>query len=132
MLSVDNAVLDAGQIRPCALESTQLAAWGLALERKLLTTVYLLTPEQVEQIMGECMPRLVAAPTAYEDIYAAWIAAKIDYSNGEYEKYQNSLEMYNAIYDELVLWVCTNHDPAQKTQQEREMTVRGLMAEGVG
>ena len=39
---------------------------------------------------------LVKAP--YEDIYIAWLESKIDYHNGEYVKYNNSITRYNDIY----------------------------------
>ena len=40
---------------------------------------------------------LVGAP--YDDIYLKWLEAQIDYSNGEYGKYNNSLVAYNDAYD---------------------------------
>lgn len=40
---------------------------------------------------------LVDAP--YDDIYLKWLEAMIDYTNGEYGKYNNSLVAYNDAYD---------------------------------
>jgi hypothetical protein len=40
---------------------------------------------------------LVDAP--YDDIYLRWLEAQIDYTNGEYGKYNNSLVAYNDAYD---------------------------------
>ena len=39
---------------------------------------------------------LVNAP--YEEIYVAWLEAKIDYANGEYARYNNSVIRYNDLY----------------------------------
>ena len=39
---------------------------------------------------------LVSAP--YDDIYLRWLEAQIDYTNGEYNKYNNSLVAYNDAY----------------------------------
>ena len=39
---------------------------------------------------------LVGAP--YDDIYLRWLEAQIDYTNGEYGKYNNSITMYNNSY----------------------------------
>lgn len=41
-------------------------------------------------------PLLVPAP--YDDIYLRWLESQIDYTNGEYGKYNNSIAMYNAAY----------------------------------
>jgi hypothetical protein len=38
-------------------------------------------------------------PAPYDDIYLKWLEAQIDYTNGEYGKYNNSLIAYNDAYD---------------------------------
>ena len=42
------------------------------------------------------MELLVPAP--YDDVYLRWLEAQIDYANGEYGKYNNSIAMYNTAY----------------------------------
>ena len=37
-------------------------------------------------------------PAPYDDIYIKWLEAQIDYANGEYGKYNNSITMYNNAY----------------------------------
>lgn len=37
-------------------------------------------------------------PAPYDDIYIRWLEARIDYANGEYGKYNNSLTAYNDAY----------------------------------
>lgn len=37
-------------------------------------------------------------PAPYDDIYIRWLEAQIDYSNGEYKRYNNSMQMYNDAY----------------------------------
>ena len=39
-------------------------------------------------------------PAPYDDLYMRWLEAQIDYANGEYGKYNNSMTMYNAAYAE--------------------------------
>lgn len=34
----------------------------------------------------------------YDDLYIHWMESKIDYANGEYVKYNNSITRYNDIY----------------------------------
>jgi hypothetical protein len=38
-------------------------------------------------------------PAPYDDIYIRWLEARIDYANGEINKYNNSLTAYNDAYD---------------------------------
>ena len=42
---------------------------------------------------------VLLVPAPYDDIYLKWLEAQIDYSNGEYGKYNNSLVAYNDAYD---------------------------------
>ena len=49
-----------------------------------------------EEDIGEDKDLLVPPP--YDDIYIRWLEAMIDYTNGEYKKYNNSLTAYNDSY----------------------------------
>lgn len=42
---------------------------------------------------------VLLVPAPYDDIYLKWLEAMIDYTNGEYGKYNNSLTAYNDAYD---------------------------------
>ena len=37
-------------------------------------------------------------PEPYDEAYLRWMEAQIDYSNGEYGKYNNSIEMFNTSW----------------------------------
>ena len=37
-------------------------------------------------------------PAPYDKVYLYWLEAQIDYWNGEYAKYNNSIEMFNTAY----------------------------------
>ena len=37
-------------------------------------------------------------PLPYDEVYLRWMEAQIDYYNGEYGKYNNSIEMFNTAY----------------------------------
>jgi hypothetical protein len=53
-------------------------------------------------------------PAPYDDIYIKWLEAQIDYANGEYGKYNNSISMYNAAYDAFSKYYNRTHMPIQK------------------
>ena len=38
-------------------------------------------------------------PEPYEDAYLHWLESKIDYHNGEYGKYNNSADAFNAVFN---------------------------------
>ena len=42
---------------------------------------------------------VLLVPAPYDDIYLKWLEARIDYTNGELNKYNNSSVAYNNAYD---------------------------------
>lgn len=38
------------------------------------------------------------APTPYDEMYLRWMEAQMDYTNGEYNRYNNSITMFNTAY----------------------------------
>ena len=50
-------------------------------------------------------------PAPYDDIYIKWLEAQIDYANGEYGKYNNSITMFNAAYEAFAKYYNRTHMP---------------------
>lgn len=59
------------------------------------------TPTTQELLIGQ----------PYDNIYIQWLEAQIDYANGEYNKYNNSITAYNNTYAALEKWYTRNHMP---------------------
>ena len=53
-------------------------------------------------------------PAPHEDIYVKWLEAQIDYANGEYDKYNNSIVAYNDAYVEYERHYNRTHMPIAK------------------
>lgn len=56
---------------------------------------------------------LVAEPYAQE-VYPAWLAAQMDYTNEEIARYGNSMAAYNAAYSAYAAWYNQTHMPLQR------------------
>ena len=52
---------------------------------------------------------LITAP--YDKAYLLWLEAQIDYYNGEYDKYNNAILMYQTAYDGYANYYNRNHMP---------------------
>ena len=50
-------------------------------------------------------------PYPYDDVYIKWLEAQIDYSNGEYDKYNNAIVMYQTAYDGYANYYRRTHMP---------------------
>ena len=53
-------------------------------------------------------------PAPFDEVYLRWIEAQIDYHNGEYEKYNNSVDMFNTAYQAYQNYYNRNNMPLGK------------------
>ena len=53
-------------------------------------------------------------PSPYDEVYFRWLEAQMDYANGEYGKYNNSITMYNTAYSAFEKHYNRTHKPLSK------------------
>ena len=53
-------------------------------------------------------------PEPFDEMYLRWLEARIDYANGEYDKYNNAILMYQTAYDGYANYYGRNHMPKGK------------------
>ncbi len=103
---------------PSAYTQEQKAAWVSDLEAVIWTQIFLqpmglwrpYTPEE------DGRTRLLL-PEGWRRIYTAWLGAMIDFANGEYNRYENSMSLYNGYIAELGAWYADAFAPAQNPAQ---------------
>lgn len=54
-------------------------------------------------------------PAPFDELYLRWLEAQIDYTNGEYGKYNNSVTMYNTAYTAYQNYYNRTHKPLGKS-----------------
>ena len=54
---------------------------------------------------------VLLVPAPYDDIYIRWLEARVDYANGEYNKYNNSATAYNAAFEAYARHYNMHHMP---------------------
>ena len=59
------------------------------------------------------MDRELLVDPPYDDLYPLYLQARIDAENGEYNKYADSMTIYNSAYTAFVCWFCQLYDPAE-------------------
>lgn len=50
-------------------------------------------------------------PTPYDEMYLRWLEAQIDYTNGEYRKYNNSITVFNTLFDAFASYYTRDNMP---------------------
>lgn len=53
-------------------------------------------------------------PAPYDEVYVRYLEMQMDYANGEYNKYENSVEMYNTAYSAFERYYNRTHMPLGK------------------
>ena len=56
-------------------------------------------------------------PEPYDELYLRWMEAQIHYHNGEYDKYNNAIEMFNTLWTEFQNYYNRTHMPKGKKFQ---------------
>lgn len=119
-MTVREVIAMVDDVKPNAFETKTKVKWLDALEGTLASEVFLMAPADVEQLrlsLDRLDQELLIGPP-YDDIYELWLEAQIDKANGEYNKYQNTMQFYNARRADFVTWFCQTWDPAQGYMKE--------------
>lgn len=70
------------------------------IQSKLLHTA----PQEIIQYTEEDLDEELLIPVPYDKVYWMWVAAMIEFANGEYDKYQNTMQLVNDAYDKYAKW----------------------------
>ena len=57
---------------------------------------------------------VLLVPSPFDEVYLRWMEAQIDYHNGEYDKYNNAIIMYNTAFESYQNYYNRTHMPVQK------------------
>lgn len=57
---------------------------------------------------------VLLVPAPYDDVYLRWMEAQIDYHNGEYDKYNNAIIMFNTAFQDYAAYYNQNHLPVSR------------------
>ena len=57
---------------------------------------------------------VLLVPAPYDEIYLRWMEAQIDYHNGEYDKYNNAIIMFNTVFNDYQKHYARTHKPLQR------------------
>lgn len=115
-MKVKDAIAYVDEVKPNAFSSAVKVRWLAELEGRLAADVFLLATLEIADFAytaeRDMETELLVAPP-HDDIYALWLCAKIDDANGEYNKYQNTMQTYNEHYANFLRWFGTTYDPAE-------------------
>ena len=85
---------------PAEIDDTILLDWLNQVEGQILHEIFLLSLSEIAPYT-ETPAEALAAPYPYDGIYLLWMEAQVDFANGEYERYTNTMQRYNTAWNDL-------------------------------
>ena len=87
-----------------------------ALEGRIALEVFLMAPVEAERFRyawpeDQDVAPLVKPP--YDNIYPLWLESRIDAMNGEYNRYSDSMAIFNDAWSDFACWFAQRYDPAE-------------------
>lgn len=121
-MTIIEAINRIDTIKPNSFSQTEKVRWLNTLDG-IIKTEIIDTHEGGENIVfngyNDNTPisteLLIAAP--YDDVYLRYLEMQMDYANGEYNKYENSVAMYNTAYSAFANYYNRTHMPIGKTRK---------------
>lgn len=78
--------------------------WLNELEGDVQSRLLNTAPQEIIQYTEDDLDAELLIPVPYDKVYWMWAAAMIDFANGEYDRYQNTLQLVNDAYDSYAKW----------------------------
>ncbi len=100
-MTVQQAIVRADALKPNAVPEAEKIRWLSALEAMIKNEIADTHGGWEEPLpTGEplCPTDGLFAPPPYDEAYVFWLAAKIDFTNGEFDSYANSTAQFNNAY----------------------------------
>lgn len=90
-------------VKPNAYDDEEKLQWINELERKIEITVYDKADDFTEH---ESTDEDTMLGAAWDDLYKAYLEARIASANGEFNEYANLIQIYNELAGEYQRWYC--------------------------
>lgn len=113
MATIRQVIQYVDDVKPNAFSNSTKVEWINEAEGLVQTEVLLRAIEEVETYTWEedADTELLVRPP-HDKLYRAYLTAMIDYANGEYGRYSNTVQMFNAHLGEFQRWFATVYRPA--------------------
>ena len=119
--TIAEVLAEVDEIKPNTYDDNMKIKWLAELDQKIFNDViatHVITDdislEDIAEYSEANMNKELFVPFPYSDLYRNYVFAMIDYSNGETDRYQNSMIMFNTSYQSYTAWYNRTHRPISK------------------
>ena len=109
-------------VKPNAFTDSDKLVWLNEIEARIQTEVMLRWQGEMEQytLPEDKDTELLLSPP-HDSCYRYYLQAMIDYENGEYNRYANTSQLFNAAWDSFVAWFAEKYRPADGYRGEEAL-----------
>ena len=106
-------------IKPNAFTNATKTGWLNECEGLVQTEVMLIAIEDIitYDYTEDANTELLVAPP-HDKLYWTYLTALIDFANGEYNKYTNTMQLFNSYFGEYMRWYAAKYRPADGAAEE--------------
>lgn len=113
MATLKSVIEYVDEIKPNAFSDAVKTQWVNECEGLVQTEVLLVADtELISYSYDADKDKELLVKHPHVKIYWAYLTAMIDFANGEYNKYQNTMQMFNAFFSEYMRWFALWYHPA--------------------
>lgn len=116
-MTVQQALSYVDGVKPNAFSQAVKLNWLSEIEGKIALEIHLETPESLEDWLpytAADLAETLKVGVPYTGVYTWYLQAQVDLANGEYDKAQNTMAMFNNAWAEYLRWYCQRYDPVQE------------------
>lgn len=116
MAKIKDVIARVDEVKPNAFSQAQKLYWLAQLDGRVAADVMLMYISDIQQFNyqhPDDLERELLVSFPHEEIYDYWLQAKIDEANGEDSKYMNTMEAFNAAWNNFVCWFARTYQPAR-------------------
>ncbi len=113
MSTLKDVIAYVDEIKPNAFSNDAKTQWINEVEGLVQTEVLLLADaELISYSYDTDKDKELLVKHPHVKIYWTYLTAMVDFANGEYNKYQNTVQMFNAFFGEYMRWFALCYHPA--------------------
>jgi hypothetical protein len=118
-MTISEALHRADEVKPNTYADLDKIRWLSTLDGFIKTKI-IDTHEGGESVtfkeydVNTSLDTELLVPAPYDHIYIHWLEAMIDYANDEYDRYANTMEMYNSAWNTFEKYYNRTHMPIGK------------------
>lgn len=108
-ITAHEVIAEADAIRDNNIPDDQKCKWIERFEQELQEKLYRFYNTKGTAIGTVSLSTELSVPEAFADLYVSLLASKIDYANGEIDRYNNDLQLYNYYKKSFEEWYVSTH-----------------------